>query len=164
MGNHKEVSDLSHQRANWKFEAWGWAAMGLIVIAALLGLLGTGPLSTATAGEKGSNLWVEYHRFARYEAAVELRVHVGARGLGTALPALRINQAYLEKVTVEHIEPRPEQVKAAGEELMYIFSFAATNAPNTITFKLRGNGYGKVPVHLKFSDATDVRFTQFFYP
>lgn len=164
MGNQGDLGNLSHERANWKFEHWGWLVIGVIPLAALLGLLGPGPLSKATAGEKGSNLWVEYHRFEHYESPSELRIHVGARGLSTSMPTLTINQKYLEQVTVEHIEPRPEQVKSAGDEFVYVFAFAATNKPTTITVKLRGNGYGKVPVHLKFTDASDVRFTQFFYP
>ena len=138
--------------------------MAAIVAAALLGLFGNGLLSKATAGVKGSNLWVEYNRFERYESPAELRIHIGAHGLGTALPALSINQDYLERVTVEHIEPKPEQVQAAGEHCVYIFTLGATNKPSTITFRLRGNGYGKVPVHLKVSGAPEVRFTQFFYP
>ena len=138
--------------------------MGVVLLAGLLGLLGSGPLSKATAGKKGSNLWVEYRRFVRYESPLELRLHVGAQGLSTALPALTISHDYLDKVTIEQIEPRPEQVKAAGKEFVYLFAFAATNQPATITVKLRGNGYGKVPVRLKFSDAPEVQFTQFFYP
>jgi hypothetical protein len=164
MGNQGDLGKLSHERANWKFEHWGWLAIGGVLVAALLGVLGPGPLSKATAGQKGSNLWVEYQRFGRYESASELRIHVGERGLSTALPALTINRKYLEKVTVEDIEPQPEQVKAAGDEFIYVFAFAATNKPTTITMKIRGNGYGKLPVHLKFSDAADVRFSQLFYP
>ena len=164
MGKQGDVGKLSHERANWKFERWGWLAMGLILLAAVLGLLGPGPLSKATAGQKDSNLWVEYHRFEHYEAPTELKIHVGARGLSTAMPALTVNRHFLEKVTIEDIEPRPEQVKAGGDEFVYIFAFAATNEPTTITLKLRSNGFGKIPAHLKFSDSADVRFSQFFYP
>src|SRR5688572_19397117 len=152
MGKPGQIDDLSHERSNWKIEHWGWAGMGAVAFAGLLGLLGNGPLSKATVGRKDSNLWVEYNRYERYQAPAAMRLHVGKLGLSTALPALTINREYVDKVDFERIVPEPEQVKAAGEDYIYIFNFAATNQPATITLHLKPTGYGKVPVRLKFSD------------
>ncbi len=41
--------DMAFQRRNWRAERIGWAAMVAIVIAAVLGLFASGPLSWATA-------------------------------------------------------------------------------------------------------------------
>jgi hypothetical protein len=73
-------TDLEFQRRVWRVPRVGWLIIGAAVVAALLGLFGTGPLSRASTD--GGGLTVEYDRFARREqthaappcpAAIEVR-------------------------------------------------------------------------------------------
>jgi hypothetical protein len=65
--------DLAFQRREWKIQRVGWGAMALVIIAALLGVFGTGPLSNATLEREGLRL--EYERFCRFAAANGYRFH-----------------------------------------------------------------------------------------
>jgi hypothetical protein len=58
-------ADLEFQRRVWAAQRIGWIAIGAFVIAALVGVFGQGPLSSAAAG--GNALRIEYERFARLQ-------------------------------------------------------------------------------------------------
>jgi hypothetical protein len=45
--------DLNFQRREWKIQRAGWVTMALVIIAALLGVFGAGPLSSATIETEG---------------------------------------------------------------------------------------------------------------
>lgn len=67
MGLH--VSDhTTFQQREWKAQRAGWVLMALLLIAALLGLLGPGPLSWSTATAAEGLVRVDYQRFAHTEA------------------------------------------------------------------------------------------------
>jgi hypothetical protein len=72
VGDLEIGQDLAHQRLEWKIERVGWILMALLGLPALVGLLGPGPLSSTSAGEKGSPLSVENNRFERYQSLVFL--------------------------------------------------------------------------------------------
>jgi len=164
MGKDGDTSlnDLTHERKVWKVEHWGWGIFGLILVAALLGIFGEGPLARAKAGRPNSVLWIDYDRFVRYQAPMVLKVHVAAGN--NSLPALWLARDYLDRVDVEHISPEPERVKVGRDSLIYIFNVARTNEEATITFHLKPTGYGKTPVRLGLVDGPQMDFTQFIYP
>ena len=56
--------DASFRRRAWAVQRAGWALMALLLLGAILGLLGSGPLSTATADVPGL-MRIEYQRFAQ---------------------------------------------------------------------------------------------------
>lgn len=68
IGDLDIAQDLEHQRREWVIERIGWAIMALILLAALAGLLGSGPLSNARIDHPGSHLSAEYNRFERYQS------------------------------------------------------------------------------------------------
>ena len=67
VGNLDVHQDLPHERLEWTFEPIGWVVIALVLLAALAGLLGRGPLSRATVGHDGAALRVEYNCLARYQ-------------------------------------------------------------------------------------------------
>jgi hypothetical protein len=157
------LEDLAHERVVWKMQRWGWAVLTLILLAALIGFLGHGPLSKAKAGQPKSVLWAEYDRFGRHHASAVLKVHLGASG-ATSLPAIWIAREYLDQVEMEQIYPAPERVKVAEGRLIYIFDLARTNEQTEITFHLKPSGFGKKSVKLGLVDGPELQFSQFIYP
>lgn len=157
----KKLHDLTHERAVWKVEHWGWATFALIILAALTGLFGQGPVARAKA--QNSQIVVEYDRFVRYQAPAHLKVHL-RNGGGSSMPALWIGREFLDRVEVERISPEPERVKLAKDGLIYIFDMAQTNESAKVTVDFKPAGYGNTRVALRLVDGSQVQFTQFFYP
>jgi hypothetical protein len=148
--------DLNFQRREWKIQRGGWVAMALVIIAALLGVFGTGPLSSATI--EGEGLRLEHERFCRLERGTDLRFTLA----GTGDPALLlIGGEYLDRVMIERITPEP--VKVEGVSAGVVFQFVL-QGPASVTFHLKPKKFGLAPGKARLGQAAPITFTQFIYP
>ena len=87
VGDLEINEDLRFQRRMWAVQRVGWIVTALVVLAALaalLGLLGPGLLSTsAKAGSGGASLSVEeYEQVLRYRKPTTRRLGLGEGGRG----------------------------------------------------------------------------------
>lgn len=57
-----------YQRAEWRFERIGWVLISLFLLAGLVGLLGTGPLSQTMSRSSQGLFEVEYQRVTHHMA------------------------------------------------------------------------------------------------
>ena len=69
-GDLEIAQDMTFQRRSWAVQRVGWGVVAVTIGAALLGLLGSGPLSRSTAVAPGA-FAVEYERFVRELVAAE---------------------------------------------------------------------------------------------
>lgn len=129
VGSLEVGEDLEFQRRMWAIQRVAWAVMGLLLLLALLGLFGPGPLSSARVGDRGDPARLEYRRFERLASPTTLRVQVapGAAREGTVQVAL--DRRYLEGVRVQRVTPEPDQVEAEGDRLLYGFKIARPDQP-----------------------------------
>lgn len=164
VGDLEINQDLPHERLEWRIERVGWAAMALILSAALAGLLGPGPLSSAMAGERGSALWVEYNRFERYQAPAMLRVHLGPGAARDGRARLWLSREYVENIELHHIDPEPESVEAGPDLFVYTFNLTDPTRPAAVTFHLEANKFWRAPVGVGLDGGPRLNFSQFFYP
>lgn len=135
---------LPFQHREWRAQQIGWIALGLFLAAAMAGLFGSGPLSSARAPAAGGGLAVEYQRFVRAGAVHRLLFEIDAPGAGPV--ELRLSRAYLDAVRVEHVLPPPASTTATGEWTTFVF------APGTRVVTLDGEARG--PGRLVLSAAT----------
>jgi hypothetical protein len=161
--------DLPFQRREWVAERVGWAAMALLVLAALLGLFGTGPLASATAGNPAGPLWIEYERFNRLLAPATLRVHLGAGAARGGEARVWLDRRYLESVQLQRVTPQPDGVEAAPDRMVFVFRMAEPDQPTTITFSFKPERFGSLPGRAGLAGAgappdRPLRFRQFVYP
>ena len=147
------ADDLRFTRSSWAYERVGWVLLAALLLAGLLGLLGPGPLSHATAD---GPVTVEYERFARLENEGELRVRLrdGARSLW-------VENRYLDGVRILGVRPEPARVTA--EPGWTVFTFAATedvDARLDVEHRRMGRARGR------FGTSPDrtVEIRQFVYP
>ena|SRR5687767_5716636 len=163
QGDTLEISqDLDQQRLEWRIERMGWTLMVLTLLAALAGLLGNGPLSRRQAGDKNS-LWVEYNRFERYQAPAMLRLHLGPKLTGRDEVRVSVSRQYIEAIQLEHVDPEPKEVEARADRILYTFKIKGPDA-TALTYHLKGNVFGSVPLHLQVEGAGELKLSQFFYP
>jgi len=157
------AQDLPYQRREWFVERVGWALMLLLVLAALLGLLGSGPLSQAVASATDASMQVEYPRFDRYQSPTELRVHLQPTpGMDTG--RLWLDREFIDRVQLARIDPEPLATAVAPDRFVYSFGLLPADAPVTITFHLEPNRFGRMPVRLGLVDGPELAFTVFVLP
>ena len=126
--------DLSFQRKAWRFERGGWAALGLFLLAAGLGLFGSGPLATDVARSGDGLLEVTYPRFARRLSPVQLEARVSQAAIADGRVRLSVGAGYLAGVVLTGVLPSPESVEAGPERVVFTFRAAAGHAPVTVRF------------------------------
>jgi hypothetical protein len=148
--------DMRHERREWKVQRVGWAAMAGFLVAAGLGLFGSGPLARTSAG--GADLRVDYPLFARLEAPDEIRVEARSTG-----PELRIavSRDFLTDNELEAVTPEPVSVELEGDRLVHVFH--AGPGVDRIVFALRAHQLGTQSA-IVASGGAEVDLQQFVYP
>jgi hypothetical protein len=93
----------------------GRTVVGLFLVAALLGVFGTGPLAHATASASGGAVTVDYDRFLRTTQSSSLQVAVqGGSGGGD----IELASSYLSSIDVSDVSPQPDSETARGDRLV----------------------------------------------
>ena len=164
VGDLEVGQDLNFQRRSWTLERAGWVVMILLLIAALLGLLGPGPLSSATAGDPDSALWVEYNRFERYHAPTTLRAHIGLGAARGGKVRLWLSRGFVESTEIHHIYPDPEVVEAGTDRFTYVFAAPDESKPVVITYQFESQKYWGQAARIGLDAGPELEFSQFIYP
>ena len=156
--------DLKFQKRSWRVERTGWIVGLLVVAAALLGLLGQGPLSKAKAAAADNRLVVEYNRFERYQSPVHLNIQFLPAGSTNHEVRLWLDRAFVEGIEMRHLDPEPETVEIDGERFVYVFQTGELPAAVKVFFHFEPNKFGKTPVRLGLVNGPTVEFSQFYFP
>ena len=164
VGELEIQQDLPHERLEWRIERVAWVTMALVLLAGLLGLLGPGPLSSATADARDSALRVEYNRFERYQSPSMLRVHLAPGAARDGKARLWLSRGYVENIELRHIDPEPESVEVEHDRLIYTFSLPEATRPTAVTFRFEGNKFWRLPVSVGLDGGPHLNLRQFFYP
>jgi hypothetical protein len=157
------AEDLRLQRLEWSAQRAGWAVLGVFVGLSLLGLFGQGPLSRTSAGEGGS-LVLHYERFWRQMSPMSITVRLAPEATREGEARLLLNQAYLEKVVVEHVMPEPKSVEAAPAGTVFAFKIAQPGREAAITFVVEPRKFGCLEGAIELEKQTSVVFRQIIYP
>jgi hypothetical protein len=155
-GDLEIEEDMSFQKRTWIVERLGWALMALLVLASVLGLIGTGPLSNTRKGDP-ARLQIEFERFTHANTPTRLRVRLAVDGPFF----LQLPVQYLRKTEVSEVLPEPETVAAQGELVTY--SFAAERGSAEVIFDLKIRQWGSRKGFVQSAQGR-VDFTQYVYP
>lgn len=107
-------ADVPFQRRFWRAQRVGWAAMALVVLAALLGLTGgDGWLARAEAESGDGALRLTYPRLQRLEAPVVLEAVLAAPAGADQRPVeLFLDDGFLRTWRIDEMQPGPERATA----------------------------------------------------
>jgi hypothetical protein len=159
--------DMTFQRRSWIVQRVGWSVIGAAIAAALLGLLGSGPLSRSTAVAPGA-FAVGYERFVRYEDPETLAIRLEPEAAADRLVRLAIDRRYLDRSRLQSALPSPERVESADGRVIFVFRTAEPGRPLPIVLTLKPQRFGPIEgwVRLESGPASgrEVRFRQFAYP
>jgi hypothetical protein len=162
VGDLELDRDLSFQRREWTIQRIGWLVMMAIVAAALIGLLGSGPLSSATA--EAGLLRLAYSRFERRHAPSELEVAVSNDAESQDQIEVWISTDYLRGTEITSIVPEPEEVSEADDQMVYRFSIDDQAQTSTILFALEYDDPGHTTGRMGMIGGPELTFWQFVYP
>lgn len=170
MAEKSQASDLEldqnpeFERRTWAVERLAWVVMAMIGLAALLGLLGPGPLSKTIAGEESGPLWLEYSRFGRFKAPLMLRIHLGPKAGQHGPVRLWLSREYMEGVQVESVTPPPVHVEAGPEQLTYVFAVGELTHSTAVSLSLKAEQIGRRQGCVGLMNGPTLCFHQFIYP
>jgi hypothetical protein len=164
VGDLEIDQDLAFQRREWLFERLAWAAMALLTLAALLGLLGRGPLSPRRASAPDGSLSVEYERFLNSRSDTTLTVRVPGEVTRARTFRLWINDDYLDRVQVRQITPRPEREEPGSGRHAFVFRAAEPGQPASVTFRVEPDRAGRLQAEVAAGQGEPAALGQIVYP
>lgn len=149
--------DIAFQRKEWLGQRIGIAVLSLFVIAAFLGLTGSGGvLSHATAGERNGPIYVEYERVVRRGATTSMTLHFHSDPPGFI--QFWISAPYLAGVRVDSISPLPQTVTVEKSRLVY--TIRAASADVAVTLDMEHKGWGRHEGEVGIVGGPSARFSQ----
>jgi len=138
--NYPIKEDMDFQRRSWTVERTGWLILGVIMVAALVGLFGYGPVSKAHLN--GNDLKLSYERFQR---STKLATYVFRLGGGSAGERqLTLGPRFQTGYEITSIQPQPLQSTAGPDGLT--LKFGATGDNQTVVIWAHPRAYGLVRI------------------
>jgi hypothetical protein len=156
--------DLPFQRAEWLVQRIGWFIWGLIVAAALVGLVGPGPLSTTQAPAPDGSLIVEYDRFLHHHNPTRLAVMPQLGDSGAEPFRVHVSRSLLDQIEVMRIEPEPQGREFDPDGVIYTFPRRPNTDQARILFHVQYKNYGRSKGFLRLAGHEPATLHQFVYP
>ena len=164
IGDLEISQDLEMQQRIWKMQRIGWGVMALVMLCIMLGLTGRGPLSQATAGASGAPLRVEYERFGRHEAPMELKVHLAPGVARDGKACIWFSRDYIEALAIEQVSPEQTEMKVHPDRHVLEFVLPESQRAAKIVLKARPQKIGSIIGRVGIEDGQSLSFGHFIYP
>jgi hypothetical protein len=164
-GGSLDVSeDIGFEQRFWKIERIGWAVMAMVIVCALAGLLGPGPLSKQRRADATGSISAEYNRFDRYQAPTMLRLMVPTNLVENGEVRVSLSAGFVDSIELQHVDPTPEHVETTGDEMTFVFLAPDIAQNASIVFHYQPNRFGRTPATVAVGKNTMLHLSQFFYP
>lgn len=168
MANEEASIELDQnmpvQERAWRFERVGWGVLTLLVLLALLGLFGSGPLSSTTATTPDNGIAAAYERFVRHDGSTSVELTIGPGQASDGEVEVWISASYLDDMEVEQIAPQPDEVRSNGDRQGYVFLVDDPSTETTVTFQLRPDAMGRITGDVGIVDGSSVTINQLSFP
>lgn len=172
-GRQKSASDeadldlgqvMPHHRAAWRVERIAWALGAIALIAALLGLLGYGPMSRTIVGTS-DGIQIEYDRFQRSSAPTDYKVTAAPSVTSAGELRIRFDQSLVDEIEFDDIVPEPAEVRTGSGYTEFVFQVAQGGAtPMHIAFRFRPTTFGHRSGQVATRGRAPLTIDQYIYP
>lgn len=154
-------SDDAFTRREFTAESVGWLLLGLLLVAGMLGALGSGPLSSARAVSSSGRMTLDYQRITHQEADDHIVVEiVGGTDQGTI--TVQVGGDWLDDLDLRQVTPQPSEERATPEGVDLTIAVSA-GGPVRIVLSFRTRALGPTQGVLR-AGGEEIRFTQFVLP
>jgi hypothetical protein len=158
VGSLDVDEDLSFQTWEWRIERIGWFLLLLVILGALIGVFGSGPISKVHARTPDQAVSLEYCRIVRQDRSEFLQVHFHSP---SAERRIAIATNLMNSWNVQKITPEPASVVPGQHDLA--FHFAGTG-PGRVVIEYRPSTVGKAAGTLSFGQGQTIKMSQTALP
>jgi len=163
VNDELEVGYDSAFERKWRtIELVSHGLMAAIVIAALAGLFGRGPLSHRTHWTPDHRFGVDFEPLARYGTTTQVTLHLSSPDPDVPVDVF-VSSALIEPMGLQSIFPRPLDREAIGGGITYRFMIPAGQDSGLARFVLKPATVGPVQIELHQGDAS-LSFRQWVLP
>jgi len=153
------TEDEAFQRRDWMAQRVAWVVFFLVLLAALLGLFGSGPLSTGSRRSAGAQ--IDYERFARNGRPMTLTITLDSTPGDSVI--IDMSDDYLAAAPLERTEPEA-RAQAAGEGARRFEFPLAGEDGGKVVFHFDPRSVGLAKGWIAVNGGEPVSFSTFFYP
>ena len=163
VGDLEIETDPDFLRRQWRVERAGWVIMSLLILAALAGAFGGGPLARAETESRAEAMRVEYDRIARRRGDGALDFHLAAAAVGDTVARLWLEREYVEQVGIQRVTPEPASVVSDGGRLVYEFD-VQPQRPSRVVMEFEPRAMGSVGGWAGLVGGDSVSLSHFLLP
>lgn len=139
--------------------------MTVVVLAGLLGLLGSGPLGRRSVTTPDGALRVEYERFVRRGTRTTLLVRMEPTRPRAPVLTLRLAQPYLDEMLIESVFPPPRRGQVGRDHVTLDFDLdSQQSGPLTVAIQVLPAGIGGRWAAVALDAGPEVGFRQWVNP
>lgn len=140
---HAGVEHFPQERREWIIQAAAWTVMALILVAALLGAFGNGPLSKRVIESDPPGLRVEYQKIIRHQAQAELKLRVESPSSEEVV--LTIGEGYFQHFELESVVPEPKEQRSGDGRLVLVMLPVRAGEAFDVTLRAKVAKLGSIP-------------------
>jgi hypothetical protein len=153
-----EAGEVFHKH-EWLIQRIGWGLLSLILMAAVLGVFGSGPVAR-TAIASGDDV-LEFERFSRRHAPTQWTIML-APSERAGVFSVRISSSFLERYRISAIVPEPRGRSLTRSDVA--FEFDISDPAAAIVFHVEPERSGSSEGFFRLGNAEPIRVEQFIYP
>jgi hypothetical protein len=157
------ATDDAFQHTEWRVQRIGWLVWAMLLLAALLGLTGSGWLSSEEVTSEDGTITVRYDRFLHYHKPTQLEVDLKSNE-SDGRWQLKVARPLLDRLQILRIEPEPEQREIGPDGIVYTFLHSAGAPAGKIVFHVEYERYGSTQGTISLLGSGPVDLKQFVFP
>jgi hypothetical protein len=159
----EEQEEPATTEREWRVQRAGWVLLALIVVAALAGVFGPGPLSWSTTSAADGSLSVEYSRFARNGGPIAVRLEVAPSAAVDGQVQVVLSSELLDSLEVRQIVPEPESQASTDDGVVFTFALEGDD-PLEASVSATADAMGLRDGAVGLQGEPPLEFWQLFYP
>ena len=160
----RDIENLRFQRREWFTQRIWWPVLGLVVLAGLLGVFSSGPLSETTAGGRASGFELEYERFVRNTGKATWTIRLTPAAVRNHKAGLFVSDGLRQTMQVESIEPAPSTETGTAAGLLLEWDVPRPGSPPLVRLSFRPDGLGPQDGFVRAGSGKEVPMSMFIYP
>lgn len=162
---HLEVDeDVEFQKRDWAFERIGWGFLLLVLVAAMTGALGRGPLSSGRLEAADGSARVEYGRLERHGAPARLILTVRRQVPTDTSVWVWMSEEFLLGIAMERVTPQPLAERSDARHTLMEFALPRGTDSTRVTVRFTPDRIGARVIELGVLGTRGMRIGQFVYP